>query len=141
MSDENVHAIQAGYAAFERNDLDAVLSLLDRKIRWREPKVKGIWAAGRRRGRKTVAREVLGPIPTLFEEFKVETDAFIDAGKHVVVTGNYRIRGRGHNLDIVTPFAHVWRVKRGRAKSFRNYTETARWRTTLEDVPALAQVG
>ncbi len=129
MSAEDVSTLRAAYEEFPHG-LEKILA---KKVRWREPKVDGLWVSGGYRGAKQVSREVLEPIPSLFEQFSVEAEEFIDAGKRVLVTGRYRLRGRGHNLDVVTPFVHVWKMKKGRARRFRDYTESERWLTTLRE--------
>jgi len=52
----------------------------------------------------------------------METDQFLDAGDHVVVTGRYTGKdSAGHALD--APCAHVWRMEGGFAVRFQNYTD------------------
>jgi hypothetical protein len=52
----------------------------------------------------------------------LETDQFLDAGDHIVVTGRFVGRnGEGRTLD--APCAHVWRMSDGAATHFASYAD------------------
>ncbi len=72
----------------------------------------------RRQGCLDVVRPVLGRPGVV----GLETDQFLDAGDHVVVTGRFVGRdSEGNQFD--APCAHVVRMSDGAAVRFQNYTD------------------
>ena len=53
-------------------------------------------------------------------------EQFLDSGERVVVIGRFRGRGTG-GQSVDTPFAHVWRMRGGKAASFPNHMNAAAW--------------
>jgi ketosteroid isomerase-like protein len=124
MSQSDVAILRDAYQAFSKGDVPAVVEAFDPDIEWVESG-KGVPWTGTHRGVDTVVNNVFGP----FVEYwggpgvaAVETEQFLDAGEHVVVTGRFQGRdASGQQLD--APFAHVWRVRDGKAVRFQNYTD------------------
>ncbi len=126
MSDANVEAIRGAYEAFVRGDVGAVLECFDPGIEWIEPERPGLPWGGRHRGREAVAKEVFAPALERYEEFTMEPQHYVDAGRHVFVVGHYRGRTKaGATLD--RPFAHLWELRDGLAVRMENHTGSARW--------------
>jgi len=52
-----------------------------------------------------------------FSEFRYEPDRFAEpASDQVVVTGRIRARGRRSNMPLSAPFAHIWKLRDGKAE-------------------------
>jgi uncharacterized protein len=125
MSLQDVNTMRKAYEAFNRSDIQAVLAAFDTQIEWHEPG-GGRAPKGTFRGPQGVAKDVFGTIPVNFEEFKAETEYFIDGADHVVVTGRFRGRSKGgQQLD--APFAHVWTMRNGKAAIFHHYVDATPW--------------
>ena len=56
---------------------------------------------------------------------------FIADGATVVVLGEYSGTYRATGVSFKAPFAHVWKLKDGKAVSFQQYTDTAVHRRPL----------
>jgi uncharacterized protein len=77
-------------------------------------------------GAQSVANDVFARVPENFDEFEAQPDAFIDAGEHLVVVGTFRGKSKaGRQLE--ARYAHVWRMRDGKAVSFHNHVEAAPW--------------
>ncbi len=118
-----VEIAQRGYAALQRADLCALESLLDPDIIWRL--AAGLPYGGEYRGRGAVLRGVFGALAAYWIEISTHPERFIGASDEVVVLGRYRGRGRATGARVDVPFAHVWRVRDGRAIAFEQFTDTA----------------
>ena len=122
---ENVKTVQEAYAAFGRGDIPAVLGLLSEDVSWTIPGPGDVVPfAGQYDGREGVGRffAALGGAESV-ERF--EPGEFIAQGDKVVVLGRYagRIRANGQADEI--EFVHVFTVRDGKIKSFRQYNDTA----------------
>ena len=117
----DVAILRAGYEAFGRGDIPAVLAVFDSGIEWTEP--DGYPWGRTYRGHEEVvglfgiAAELLGP------EWRVEPDRFIATEDGVLVLGHHR--GRNADGPWEVPFAMVWEMRDGRAVRFRQYGDTA----------------
>ena len=105
----NVARLRAGYAAFNRGDIGAVLELLDPEITWQRRDVHPI--QGVRKGRDTVARDVFQSIQDQFAELVLEPVEFFDCGNHIVVRIRQRGRGRASGAIVEGELAHVLLVR------------------------------
>jgi ketosteroid isomerase-like protein len=116
----------ASYAAFARDDMDAVLAHMHEDIEWHQ--AQGLAHGGVYQGLEEVRRNVFEPLDRdWWDEFVVTPEQYLDAGADVVVLGRYRgiARGTGKALDV--PFVHVWTFDDGRAVRFRQFLDTAGW--------------
>jgi ketosteroid isomerase-like protein len=124
MSQSDVASLQDAYRAFSRGDFDVASQILAPDVEWvengRGMPYSGIW-----HGRESVVKDVWTP----FVEYwggpgvvGLETDQFLDAGDHIVVTGRFVGRdSEGRTLD--APCAHVWQVSNGVARRFADYVD------------------
>ncbi len=126
MSEEDISTLRRSYEALNRGDIDAVLQDFDPQIEWHElegnPQVAGLF-----RGTDAVASEVFATVPEHWDEFEADPHDFIDAGEHIIVTGHYRGRPKGDGGTLDAHFAHVWRMRDGKAVHFTNYADTRAW--------------
>jgi len=125
VSQQDVSTMRSAYEAFNRGDIPAVLTAFDPQIEWNEPG-GGRAPQGLFRGAQSVANDVFSAVPQNFEEFRVGIDQAIDAGEYVVIVGRFRGRAKdGQQLD--APYAHVWRMRSGKAVSMHNHVDAAAW--------------
>ena len=126
MSDQdNVRIVQDAYDAFKRGDIEGLLKLLAADVEWTTPGPTEIMpAAGTRRGPEGVAEF----FKTLSEQEDVELfepQEYIAQGDKVVAISKYRGRvkatGRTADADLV----HVFDIKDGKVKRFREFFDTA----------------
>ena len=125
MSEQDVNTMRTAYEAFNRADIPAVLEAFDPQIEWYEPG-GGRAPQGTFSGAESVANDVFATVPENFDEFAAQPDVFIDAGEHLVVVGTFRGKSKaGHQMR--ANFAHVWRMRDGKAVSFYNHVEAVPW--------------
>jgi len=124
MSQADVALLRDAYRDFNSADFPAASQALAPDIEWVESGT-GMPYSGTWHGTASVVNDVW----TSFVQYwggpgvvGMETDQFLDAGNHVVVTGRFTGKdSAGHTLD--APCAHVWRMEGGLAVRFQNYTD------------------
>ena len=130
-SQVGVAVLRGAYAAFNRQDVPAVLTALDPEIIWQVP--EELPFGGTFQG----LEEVLGYFGSLaerFEALEVVVDRVLDAGpSHVVVEGRDRFGTTGQTVEIA--FAHVATMRAGRIAAFREYLDTGALLAHLDRVP------
>jgi uncharacterized protein len=126
MSEEaNVQAAQAGYAAFGRGDMPAILEMLADDIEWVDPGPAGLLpTAGTHRGKDAV----MAWFGTLggnvdFEVF--EPREFIAQGDKVVVLIHSESTARSTGKKLTQEHAHVHTYRDGKLAHFVEYVDTA----------------
>ena len=118
------------YAAFERDDIDAVLADLDPAIVWEQ--AQGLPHGGTYHGIDEVRRNIFDPLDRdWWDGFAARPDQFIDGGDEVVVLGRYRGVAKESRRTLDVPFVHVWSMRDGRAVRFRQFLDTAGWNAAL----------
>jgi ketosteroid isomerase-like protein len=118
--------VRRSYAAFDRDDMDAVLADMDTEIVWEQ--AQGLPHGGIYHGVEEVRRNVFDPLDEQWwDEFSAAPTEFLAAGGEVIVIGRYRgvAKGTGKQLDV--PFVHIWTVRGERAVRFRQFLDTAGW--------------
>jgi ketosteroid isomerase-like protein len=125
MSEQDVNTMRTAYEAFNRGDVPAVLEAFDPQIDWHEPG-GGRAPRGTFTGADNVASDVFSAVPASFDEFEAQPETFIDAGEHLVVVGTFRGRSKA-GQQMQARYAHVWRMRDGKAVSFQNHVEAAPW--------------
>ena len=118
--------VKRSYAAFDRDDMDAVLADMDTEIVWEQ--AQGLPHGGIYHGVDAVRRNVFDPLDEQWwDEFSAVPAEFLDAGGEVIVIGRYLgvAKGTGKQLDV--PFVHIWTVRGERAVRFRQFLDTAGW--------------
>ncbi len=122
---ENVEIIKQAFAAFQRNDAQALLTLFSDDVDFRHPMSTATWPwAGKRRGRAQVA-EFFARLVEVTETEKVEPREFIAQGKKVVVllSERFRIKATGRTVD--NEFVIVFAFRDGKIVQFYVYEDTA----------------
>jgi ketosteroid isomerase-like protein len=68
---------------------------------------------------------MFGRLPSIWDDFGVHPETYLDAGDHVVVLGRVRARVPGSGAPAEAPFAHVWRLEGNQAVWWRCDEDTA----------------
>jgi hypothetical protein len=127
----NADLTRRSYAAFERDDLDAVLADLAEDIVWEQ--AQGLPHGGVYHGVDEVRRNIFDPLDEeWWDEFTADPDEFLEAGEEVVVLGRYRGRAKGTGKALDVPFVHIWTLRGGKAVRFRQFLDTAGWVAALD---------
>ena len=118
----NLKAVQGLYEAFAQGDVPAVLGFLDPDIAWTE--AEGFPYGGTYHGPNAVLSGVFMRLATEWDGYAAVPDEFIDGGDTVVAlgrySGTYKITGKSFQAN----FAHVWKIKAGKAIRFVQYVDT-----------------
>jgi ketosteroid isomerase-like protein/predicted ester cyclase len=125
--------IRTGYDAFARQDIPTVLSLFDADIVWQTPESIPV-LGGRYVGVDEVTKFFM-TLPTVYAEFHVVPDRFLESGDDVTVLGHHRgtIAATGATFEI--PFVHCWTLRDGKATTFTEYMDSAAMASLLATVP------
>jgi ketosteroid isomerase-like protein len=106
MSEERVERVLAGYAAFNRGDLDAALAGMSEDIEWEALDVMP--DQGPFRGTAGVLRFWDGWRES-FDEFQTVIDEVFEMGDNVIAVMHVSGRLRGSEAEMsAPPFAQVW---------------------------------
>jgi ketosteroid isomerase-like protein len=118
--------VRRSYAAFERDDMDAVVADMHEEIEWHQ--AQGLPHGGTYHGLDEVRRAIFDPLDDAWwDDFRADPSEFIDAGEQVVVLGRYTARAKRTGRPLDVPFAHVWTFRSGKAIRFRQFVDTAGW--------------
>lgn len=122
MSNQILDDVRGVYDAFAKGDVPAVLGFLNSDIEWTE--AEGFPYGGTYIGPDAVLEGVFMRLGTEWEGFAAVPDEFIDAGETVVVLGKYSGTYKATGKSFQANFAHVWKVREGKAIRFLQYTDT-----------------
>jgi|SRR5664279_1395955 ketosteroid isomerase-like protein len=125
MSESNKDILRTGYEAFNRQDIPGTLALFDENIEWTEPEWTYGPPGGTLHGRDEVVHKAFEPIAEHFDSFILEPRELYGEGDTVVVVGSFKLRPKGVLETLDVPFAHVWRLRDGKAVSMRNYVDVS----------------
>ena len=102
--------------------MSSVAPLLDPQIEWTE--AEGFPLSGTYHGPEAVLQGVLKRLATEWTNFETSADEFVDGGETIVVLGRYSGTYKATGKSFRAPFAHVWKVRDGRAIRYVQYTDT-----------------
>ena len=122
MSAQSVQLIQGLYNAFATGDVPTVLGALSPDIAWTE--AAGFPYGGTYHGHDAVLSGVFMRLATEWEGFAAVPREIIDGGDSVVALGQYSGKYNATGKSFVAEFAHVWKIKDGKAVTFTQYTDT-----------------
>lgn len=114
--------IKSVYEALAKGDVPGLLEVLSADIEWTE--AEGFPYAGTYRGPKAVLEGVFMRLATEWEGFAAVPNEFIDGGDTIVVVGKYSGVYKATNKSFQADFAHVWKVREGKAVRFVQYVDT-----------------
>jgi ketosteroid isomerase-like protein len=112
MSQQNVAVVRRALEAFERGDLEEMLSQIDSEAELHSAIIGG--AEGNAyRGHEGFRRWYADSYET-FEYFKFELSEVRDLGDRVLTLGHVKARGRESGAEIDSPMGWVYTVRRGK---------------------------
>ena len=114
--------IKAVYDAFAKGDIPSVLEVLSPDIDWVE--AEGFPYGGTYHGPKAVLEGVFMRLGTEWEGFAAVPHELIDGGETIVALGKYSGTYKATNKSFQADFAHVWKMREGRAVRFVQYVDT-----------------
>jgi len=120
---ENIDLIKGLYAAFARGDVPTVLAALAPDVRWVE--AEGGPYGGLSVGPQAVLENVFMKLGGEWDGFAAVPEEFVAQGETVVALGQYSATYKATGRSFRAPFAHVWKLKNGKIKNFRQHTDTA----------------
>lgn len=111
------------YADFASGDLPAVLAAFDPEIEWNE--ATGFPTVGGRHTGPQAVAATLGTVVSEWDGLAVVPETFLAEGDTVVVIGETSGTHRATGKAFRSPFAHVWRLRDGKAVQWRAHIDTA----------------
>jgi uncharacterized protein len=118
----NADLVRRGYEAWNRGDVEGVLSFLDPEIEWHG--YTHIPESGTLEGRDDV-KAWLERFLDAWEQLEIKVTELIDAGDQVVALVRFRGSGKGSGVPVEGGTdAHVWTVRDGRIVSVTLYQGT-----------------
>jgi len=119
---ESLHVVKDGFAAFSRGDVPGLLALMAEDVEWIIPGA-GLPLAGTYRGPDGVA--------DFFQKLSVEAEIldfqpreFIADGDRVLVVGWERTRVKATNRTLEADWVMSFSVRNGKIVTYREYTDT-----------------
>ena len=119
---QNTDALEQGYEAFGRGDLESAMESWHDDIRWEGSESTRLPGSGVHEGKQAIAgalQETVGA----YDTFTVIPDEFIEDGETVVTLGHTEASKGEKSAKL--PFVHIWRFEGGKAKRVQILTDTA----------------
>ena len=115
-----IQALRRAYAAFNRNDMQAAVEMLDPEIEWTEP--AEFLGGGTYHGPNEV-KAYLTQSRAGWAEGGSEPERFVVAGENIVVFVHARVRPKGSSLWRETSLADVFTFRDGKAVHMRAFAD------------------
>jgi len=119
----SLEMIRSLYASFAKGDIPSVLAALAPDIRWTE--AEGGPYGGTSVGPQAVLDNVFMKLGGEWDGFAAIANEFVAGEGVVVALGEYSGTFKATGKSFKAPFAHVWRMKDGKAIAFQQHTDTA----------------
>jgi ketosteroid isomerase-like protein len=115
MSEENVEIVRRGYELYAAGDIEGAAALFSPEAEVADAGGLGVvdTAVGSRSGPEGFLRAT-EEVQDAFEDYRVETEEFIDAGDAVVVSVTISGQGRASGVDMEMRLAHLWLLRDGK---------------------------
>jgi ketosteroid isomerase-like protein len=130
MSNQNLDGVRGVYDAFAKGDVPGVLGFLAPDIEWTE--AEGFPYGGTYNGPNAVLEGVFMRLGTEWDGYAAIPTEFIDAGDTVVALGIYSGKYKATGKSFQANFAHVWKLREGKAMRFVQYTDTKKVNEALQ---------
>jgi ketosteroid isomerase-like protein len=118
----NLESVKGLYEAFAKGDVPTVLAFLDPDIAWTE--AEGFPYGGTYNGPNAVLEGVFMRLGSEWDGFAAVPEEFIDAADTVVALGKYSGTYKATGRSFAANFAHVWKIRDGKAVRFVQYVDT-----------------
>ncbi len=109
--------LRDAYEAFNERGVEAILERLAPGFRVKD-RESSPDRGETRYGREGI-KQLFDSYMEAFDALRLEPEEFIDAGDHVVVLLNQRIRGKGSGAEVTGHIAHVWTMIDGQVLRLR----------------------
>jgi ketosteroid isomerase-like protein len=119
----NIELLKQAYDAYDKGDIQRLLSLLAQDIDWDLPEVEGIPFTGKRHGLNEVS-DFFRVMAQCQEPREFKPDRFIGQGDQVIVLGHGTFTVRATGAEYSDEWCHVFRVAGGKIASFKEYCDT-----------------
>ena len=130
MGNQNLDGVRGVYDAFAKGDVPGVLGFLAPDIEWTE--AEGFPYAGTYNGPDAVLQGVFMRLGTEWDGYAAIPSEFIDGGDTVVALGVYSGKYKTTGKSFRANFAHVWKLREGKAVKFVQYTDTRKVHEALQ---------
>ena len=121
---ENVELVRRGYEAFDREDIDGILPLLDQQVEWRNPEdspIAGVW-----HGHKGV-RDWFALTREVYDEMRFRPDEFKELPDgRILVLLHAGFKAKQSGIEMKLPFAHLITIRTGLVTHLQMYTDQQR---------------
>jgi ketosteroid isomerase-like protein len=121
---ENTDLLKKGYNAFGQGDMDTIRSIWTDDFYWQGPDYDPLPQAGGFEGPDAVF-EMFGELQANWDDMSVVPDEFIEDGSTVVALGHVNAKAKSSGEQVKVPFAHVWRIRDGKAERVQILEDTA----------------
>ncbi len=116
MTKDNVALIRSVYEGFAKGDMPSVLGAMAPTIVWNEAE-NFVYADGNPyMGPDAILKGVFARLGGEWTGFSARADELLDAGETVVALGRYGGVNKKAGARLSAQFAHVWRIKDGKAR-------------------------
>jgi ketosteroid isomerase-like protein len=123
MSQQNVDVVRQSLDAFERGDVEEMLSHVDPEGELHSAIVGG--AEGNIYRGHEGFRKWLSDSFESFEELRNEWSEFRDLGDRILAFGRVEARGRGSGMELDSPMGWVFTVRRGKVMKAEGFLSRA----------------
>ena len=121
MSLENVEIVRAAFDAFERDDMNGVLSLCDPEIEITQA-ADLLGAPQHMHGHAGVLEAIAVFGPEQWDDYRIEVISMTDLGDRVMVKQMSRGRGKGTGIPVEMLFTFLYLVRAGKIMEWRIFT-------------------
>ena len=125
----NKEIIQGLYQSFESGDIQAVTAAFADDIEWTE--ADGFPLAGTYIGPQSVVENVFMRLSEFGENWGVAINRYIADGDTVATDGKYTWNHKESGEPCEVRMAHVWTLTDGKAISFLQHVDTAKFRELI----------
>jgi ketosteroid isomerase-like protein len=133
MTHNNLNVVRSIYDALGKGDVQNVMASMDPNIVWNEADNFPYADGNPYVGPEAVADGVFKRLASEWEYFDVNVESMLDAGDSIVALGHYQGKNKSTSEEIDAQFAHVWKIRDGKAATFQQYTDTAQVRNAVTD--------
>jgi ketosteroid isomerase-like protein len=126
MSEDRIEMVKRLAQAWNRDDLDAFLDLLDPDIEWRtsiEPFFEGTESVFR--GHDGIREFWKSYRGEAFQRLEVRMDEFRDLGESLLTLGEIKTIGQASRLQLTSELAQVWTFRGGKIASSDDFLSHA----------------